>query len=391
MRRIAWLTTVLICSTWGSLIQAEENDPQPSASAADASRVAREEEKRVLKALSRRITLECQELPLNEAVFKLSQLIECEILFDAVSLVEEGISMDQNVTLKLGELTGWQTLHFLLKPLNLTWVANDGVLEITTEGKAADVFVTRVYDVHQLCKTLEPLTREMLFRQAKGKPQAARGGMGNGGGGGGFFSVPPTAISTAVFSQFGAGVANPAPLAVKSVEAVLAGMIVNCTSLQWLDRNGDGGTVQLGQGCLIVSQTYQGQFEIAGLLQGLERLAEGKVQGKSIAARRIGYPDEDDAKIFETLAKPKTVVIEEESLEQVLGQIARDADIRIWIDHTALNDEGINLDQPVSPRRKMQKLPLAICLKKILEPYLLECVVDEGRVLSSQRERVRRK
>ena len=46
------------------------------------------------------------------------------------------------------------------------------------------------------------------------------------------------------------------------------------------------------------------------------------------------------------------------------------------------------MDQTASPRRKMQKLPLGICLKKILEPYLLACVVDEGVLVVTTQQRV---
>ena len=387
MRCVAWLTIVCLNAVFVACVAAETDPNLPEASSADASRAARDEEKLVIQSLSRHITLEFADLPLDEAIQKLSKLIDREFLIDLEKLSDEGISSDQNVSLKLGEMTAWQTLDFLLKPLQLTWVAHDGVLEITTHTHAEELLVTRVYDVRNLAKLLEPLTKEMIARQRRAKPE--QGGGGNGGGG--FFSVPSVAISTGAVGQFGGGFGSrrvdATPVAPKPVEAWLAHVISECLSLKWQDKDGEGGTVQFGRGCLIVSQTYRGQFEIAGFLDALEHLVEGKVAGKSIAARRIGYPAEEDAAIFETLSKPRTVEIQDEALEQVLSQMAREAGIRLWIDRAALSDEGISTDIIISPRRRMQKLPLGICLKKILEPFQLVYVVDEGTLVVTTQAR----
>lgn len=387
MQRIQWLTIgVLVCAL-GPFVQAEETKPRSSASAADAGRIAREEEKQILKALSQRIKFECTDMPLDEAVKEVCQKMRCDFLFDTTHMSDEGISTDVTVTLKIGDLTAWQTLHFLLEPLMLTWVANDGVLEITTTAHASELLVTRVYDIHNLCRLLEPLARELLAQPPRGKAHPMRGGagmmggMGGGGmGGGGFFSVPHAAVSTGVFAQFGGmGVQpNQGPVMTRSIESIIAAMIVNCTTLPWLEREGEGGSIQLGQGCLIVSQTYRGQFEIAGIIQALEQFVDGKAQGKSIAARRVGYPVEEEARIFETLAKRKSIEVEDGSIMEVIQKIASDNGLPFWFDLQMLSDEGISTDALIGTSRKMQKLPLAICLKKILEPFHLVAVVDEG-------------
>ncbi len=390
MRQLAWPVIFLFATLGGICVHADEAQSPSSASSADTGRVARESATQVLEALSRKVTLEIEDLPLDEAVQQLGQLIDLNILFDGKSLSDEGISIDQSVSLKLGESTAWQTLYFLLKPLSLAWVANDGVLEITTESHASAVFVTRIYDVRLLCQQLESLPYEMFIPERPALLNAlggdgGMGGAGGGGMGGGMFSVPSVPISTMAHGVWATTEKNEAQAKStvnrRSVESMLARLICHHSSLTWQIVDGEGGTISLGQGCLIVSQTYQGQFEVAGILEALKRLLSVNSTGSSIAAQRPGYPVEEDAAIFKALATRQTLEVDEGPLMEFLDEMADEAGFRIWIDQSALDDEGISTDQIVSPRRRMQKLPLGICLKKILEPLLLTYVVDEGKLV----------
>lgn len=387
---LAWLTIAFLSLTPGTVLWGEEAVDPHERSAADTNRMARDEEKRVVESLAKRVNLVCDDTPLGEAIQRLSMLTGRDILIDVATLSDEGISTDQTVSLKLGETTMWQTLHFLLKPLSLTWVAQDGVLEVTTTNRADEIMVTHVYDVRKLCRLLEPLTKEIFERQRRPKVQMQGGMMG----GGGFFNIPPVEIAPVVIGQMGGmggmgmgqNAVRPA-MVIKSVEAILACLVSECTQLRWEERDGEGGTIQLGQGCLIISQTYRGQFEIAGLLQALENLVDGKIHGKSVAARRLGYPIQEDAEIFEKLAAPKTLDLKDDSLADMLKQIADENGIRIWIDSQGLADEGISFDEQTGLRRRMQKLPLGICLKKILQPYHCTYVVEEGVLVVTTNEK----
>jgi hypothetical protein len=352
MRSPTWIIIACLAATLSVRTAAADEDSSRDRSAADARRAAREEEKHVLAALEKRISLVCEDMPLQEAIRKLGQLIDLEILIDTTVLADVGISLDQGVTLTLGELTAWQTLHLLLKPLQLTWLANDGVLEITTLDKASEVMVTRVYDVSKLCTGLEPLVQEMIAARAKRSPN----------------SIGICGMDQEPFGAMKSGS--------RFVEAELAQMIRGCIPLGWEDMDGEGGAVKLGKGCLIISQEYHGQFEIAGLLKAIERLADGNHRGKSIAARRIGYPADEDAAIFETLAKPLTIQIQDETLHEVIARIAAESKIRIWVDQSAVSDERISIDKVLNAR--MRNLPLAICLNKILDPLDLAIIVEEG-------------
>jgi hypothetical protein len=367
--------------------QAQEIKSPSVATASGIRRAARDQEKRVLHSLFQRIEIDADDEPLKDVLVKISHLTDREILVDVNALADEGISTDQNVSFSLGEMTVLQVFQFLLEPLQLTWVANDGVLEITTLSHAESQLETRIYDVRRLCQLLEPLTKDLRSQFARkqmwqGQNPEGSAVEGGGIGGGGFFSIPQISTTATLFGQMGSGgIPTSSGKEVfsdglQSVESLLAGLISSIPAMKWKIREGEGGSIQVGQGCLIVSQTCQGQLQVAGLLQAFERFIEGKSRAKSLAACRTGYPVDEDSAIFEALARTKNFEIVDEELKTVLGQIKHDFGIRVMIDVAALADEGISQDQNVN--LKLSKLPLGICLKKILDPLQLTYVVQEG-------------
>ena len=208
--------------------------------------------------------------------------------------------------------------------------------------------------------------------------------MGGGMGGGGMFSVPvqtlvPAVIGMGTSGDIGIDMRRSVPVLTEpmSVESMLANVIQPLSLLKWMESDGEGGFVQAGQGYLVVRQSYQGQFQIAGILKGLERVLDAKGQLKSTPIRRIGYPYEEDAAILASLAKTKNLEIaDDQDLKTALQQIGAEAGFRVLIDAPSLADEGISTDQAV--KCHFIKLPLEICLKKLLEPLRLTHVVDEG-------------
>ena len=392
MRYIAILTIASLHFGFGNSHADEAKKPLAEVSLSTPLRLAADQEQRILHSLSQRIKVEAEDAPLSEVIQFISQTIDREILIDTPALADAGISTDQNTTFKLGEMTTWQALHFLLKPFQLSWTARDGVLEITTNEETEAQLVTRVYDVRKLCELLEPISKEILSQprhQQRGSAGMGGGGGGGGGmmgggtGGGGMFSVPVQALGPAVI---GMGMSSdifhethssePVSLETMSIESYLANVMRSLTLWKWLEIDGEGGAIQAGKGCLIVRQNSQAQFHIAGILEGLERLLDPKSPSKSTPLRRIGYPYEEDTAIFASLAKLKNLEIDNQGLENALQQIATEAGCRLLIDAPTLADEGISSDQPV--KCHLHKLPLGICLKKLLEPLQLTYVVEEG-------------
>jgi len=417
MRSITCMTVIGLQLACGIGLAGELTAKAANPTAANVSRKAREQEKQVLASLSRRITVEAQDAPLIEVIQKISQLINREILLDRAGMADAGITTDQSVDLNLGELTVSQTLHYLLKPHQLNWVANDGILEITINEKADEVLVTLVYDVGNLTRLLEPLSQDLPWRNRarhrltnsgglKGGNNGAaaeQGGEGMGAGiggfgGGGFFNIPQLAISRGMLGQFGGmgggnvggtpsstASADSIEMSPRSVESLLAHVIDQFPGLKWIDSDGEGGVIETGQGYLIVKQSYHGQLLIESFLKTLEQMVEGRPLGTSVPIHRPGYLAEEDEAIFAVLAEPKNLEINEEELRLALERMAEEAGFRLWIDKASLADAGISLDQAVT--LEARNLPLGIGLKKILDPLQLSYVVDEGVVVICSKDK----
>jgi hypothetical protein len=386
MRKTGWLKVLFLSTFMVFCVQAQGGELRGNASATDAGRFARPEELSVLRGLSKQIELTANGTEFREVIDQISILSDLDILIKKQAFDEEGISTQDEVTLNLGAMSVWQTLHFLLKPRKLAWIVSDGVLEITTEFDSENVYITRTHDVRKLCKLLTPLTEEkfLRFRRAKPAPQAGMGGM-IGMSGCAVFSVPADANVAVAVGQPGKEIdktpivqSNSDHNAPRSPELLLAHMICDHSSLHWEERDGALGTIAIGEGSLVITQTFQGHLEIAGLLHALERLIAGDSPGKSIVARKPGYPVEEDAKIHEILAKHKSLEIEEGPLEGIVYQLAEEAGFRLWFDREAMDEEGINPAEAELSQRRVRNLPLGIVLKKLLEQQNLTWIVEEG-------------
>jgi RNA polymerase sigma factor (sigma-70 family) len=75
--------------------------------------------------------------------------LDLPIIMDERALEEEGISLDEQITLKLSkEISFRSALKLVLEPLNLTWVIEDEVMRITSKSNSANVL--RTYDLSQI-------------------------------------------------------------------------------------------------------------------------------------------------------------------------------------------------------------------------------------------------
>lgn len=366
---------------------AEDRRDSTSFSAANISRATRDQETRILHSLSQRIHIKATDEPLENVVQQIAQEIGRTIHLDRKALLEQGISPDELVSLNLGELNVLQAFYFLLYRLELTWVAEDGVLEITTLDRAFERQVIRVHDVKNTCEILSPLLKGMNI-----KPRTSSGrlgGSGTGGArmappaGGGMFSLPVRQTAIAMMGQLiddsSIDLSDRPQLArlnSPSAEEWLARVIELIPSSRWKNQDGEGGAIQWCKGSLIVSQTEQMQLEISGLLRAIDRLVSNQAAGKSINATRLGYLADQDNELFEILSRPANLELFDESIRDVLQRIAKEHNFKLLINDTAVEDEGLSLDRVVN--LQIPKLPLGASLKRMLAPFELTCVVREG-------------
>ncbi len=129
-------------------------------------------EEKIRSALSKPTTVEFLDLPLEDCITFLKEYHNINIWIDRATLTDEGVALDQPITLKLAGVTLRSVLKLLLEPAQLTYVIEDEVMKITTSTKAGEKLQTRVYPVGDL---VIPIIT----------PRSGRGGMGMMGGMGG--------------------------------------------------------------------------------------------------------------------------------------------------------------------------------------------------------------
>jgi hypothetical protein len=120
--------------------------------------------------------VEFLDLPLEDCITFLKEYHNINIWLDRATLTDEGVALDQPITLKLAGVTLRSVLKLLLEPVQLTYVIEDEVMKITTSAKAGEKLSTRVYPVGDL---VIPITTPRGGMGGMGM----MGGMGNGSGG----------------------------------------------------------------------------------------------------------------------------------------------------------------------------------------------------------------
>ncbi len=89
-------------------------------------------EEKILKALDKPTNVEWQELALEDCLTFLAEFHGIPVWLDKSSLTDEGVALDQPITLKLSGVRLDSVLNLLLQPVQLEWVIQDEVLKITT-------------------------------------------------------------------------------------------------------------------------------------------------------------------------------------------------------------------------------------------------------------------
>lgn len=161
-------------------------------------------EKKILAALEEPTILEFIETPLTDVISYLKDLHQIPIVLDRRALDDGGIGTDTPITQEsLRGLSLKSALRIMLRDLDLTYVIDDEVLQITTVEEADSRLVTKVYPVADLVLPIQNIQgmggagMGMMGGGMGGGMGGMGGGMmggmgggmmgGMGGGGGGFF------------------------------------------------------------------------------------------------------------------------------------------------------------------------------------------------------------
>ncbi|HEV3338902.1 MAG TPA: vWA domain-containing protein, partial [Pirellulales bacterium] len=136
-------------------------------------------EEKIRRSLDKPTNVEFSDLALEDAIAYLGEFHGINIWLDKQTLTDEGVALDQPVTLKLAQVSLRSVLKLLLEPVQLTYVIENEVMKITTSTKAGEKLSTRVYPVGDLVIPI------ITPRAGGGGMGMMGGGMGGGGMGGG--------------------------------------------------------------------------------------------------------------------------------------------------------------------------------------------------------------
>jgi hypothetical protein len=266
-------------------------------------------EEQLLAALDKPVNVEFLDLALEDAIAFLQEAATLNIWLDKQTLTDEGVALDQPITLKLQGARLESVLNLILKPVQLTYLAEDDVLMITTATKAGEKLITRTYPVRDLYQGRievndEPPAQKEGAGQKDAPGQKAgpaqkteKAAASNVRGGGGFFDVDIEVAQGfgggggARGGQAGGGNGPAAgaakPQAAPKRYADLVDAIVNTIEPDsWEELSGPGTYTYVKEtGCLVIRQTWAIHRQILQLLRDLR-------EGKKLSAAERGRNEE---------------------------------------------------------------------------------------------------
>jgi hypothetical protein len=138
--------------TAGDYLGSALRDAIPFTSVSSNPRMAAMEQ-RILQALDRKINFTFNDTPLSEAVRAISAATGIPIGLDRIGMEENGIGIGTPVTAELTNVRLDSALQILLEPHELAFTVRHERLEITTSERVEGWTMVRVYDISSLLAT----------------------------------------------------------------------------------------------------------------------------------------------------------------------------------------------------------------------------------------------
>ncbi|MBI3864156.1 MAG: hypothetical protein HY290_19915 [Planctomycetia bacterium] len=140
---------------------------------------------RIEQKLDRKISVDFRDLPLDDVFSFLGDQLDDNLVIDRARLIEDGVALDQPITLQLRDVSVRQILKAILEPVQLSSVVENESIIVTTAASCADKLRTQIHSARDIVYELSP---EMQKQLRPRKPFANRypwqggfGGMGSGG------------------------------------------------------------------------------------------------------------------------------------------------------------------------------------------------------------------
>ncbi|MFG0334179.1 MAG: hypothetical protein ACF8TS_12510, partial [Maioricimonas sp. JB049] len=273
-------------TTWNELSKRREKFNQVDATERSA------EEIRVRKSLSQPVSLHFDSVPLVEVMAHIATQHAINVKVDDPGLADVGVTSNEPVTIHVDGIQLKSALNLILKPLELDYMIEDEVLQVTSRLRQQGDLKTRVYPVADLVVPIPIRAPVSQFQPGTG--------MGLPGSGfnfpGGQFNVPGGGMQNGL-SQVGpdplappangtglppTGGANPllGGGAVSDYDFdALSDLIQTTVAPDAWDEFGGQGSVNRHESTLslVIRQTQKVHQEIADLLEQLRRLQDLQV------------------------------------------------------------------------------------------------------------------
>jgi len=114
----------------------------------------------IQRSLHKQVTVRFTEVPFADALATLAKEHGVSLWIDRMALANEGIQVEEEVTLHMTEVSLSSVLRLICEPLGVQLIVQDEVLVATSEQRARESLETRVYDVGPLLfrKNVDELT-----------------------------------------------------------------------------------------------------------------------------------------------------------------------------------------------------------------------------------------
>ncbi len=267
----------------------------------------------IVKAMQTPVDVDFNETPLADAFRTLGNKYGVPFDIDETAISDEGIRTDTPITLKLSGVTLGSVLKLMLTSLQMTTLRENGVVRVTTTVKAGERLQTRTYDLNGLLRVDDDHNAIVRVLNEVIEPDS------------------------------------------------------------WSDTGGPGTMTKIRNG-LGIRQTEAVHARIDALLGDLERVLS-VATGQPQPPPATNPVHDHDAIIYRKLAGRASLKCEEQPLKDVLAALSRFHGVPIWLDETAISDEGIQTDTPITFNH--ENLRLEQILNLIFDSMQLTWVVED--------------
>lgn len=262
-------------------------------------------ERRIRQTLAEPSALNARDLPLRDAVERLSRRHRIPMALDYDALRAEGLTGNEPIRLDVSGVRLRDLLHLVVRQVHLCYFVRDGDVVITTSE-------ARETNASRLVAKVYPLPSPSL-----GSPFVA--------------------------------------------EAELADLITSTIAPHCWAEVGGAGELRAIPGGLVVIQTPDIHEEVQSLLSHLEYWHESLDLALPIY---LSSWDQEETVLIQKLKQTVDVEFHETSLEDVCRQLSSEYDVPIVISRRDLADLGLTFEAPISIN--LQDVPLDTALRKML-------------------------